>query len=364
VSLRIALAALCGVLTVLVIATPGGGAETRSAAARLDLVGRFTNPVHVSAPPGDPDRLFVVERPGTVRIVKNGKTNGRPFLDIRSRVRCCDEQGLLSIAFAPDYATSRRFYVDYTDRSSGDLRVVEYRASDDADIADAGSARPVLRVAHRHYPNHNGGQVAFGPDQLLYVSTGDGGGAGDPSRNGQNRRSLLGKILRIDPARRGARPKVYAYGLRNPFRFSFDRSTGDIAIGDVGQDKIEEVDFLKRGTPAGTNFGWSVFEGTSRFRSGTVRRHRKPVIQHSHSSGWCSVIGGFVVRDRAVGDLYGRYVYGDFCKGDLYSARLSAGRARGDRRLGLHVPSLSSFGEDADGHVYATSLGGAVYRLR
>jgi glucose/arabinose dehydrogenase len=307
--------------------------------------------------------VFVVERPGRVRVVRAGKVVDKPFLDIRSQVRCCGEQGLLSIAFAPDYATSGRFYVDYTSRPRGDIRVVEYRVSKDADVADAGSARTVLRVSHSRHPNHNGGQLAFGPDGRLYVSVGDGGGAGDPLRNGQNRRSLLGKILRIDASRRGAKPSMYAYGLRNPFRFSFDRSTGDLAIGDVGQDKIEEVDFLRRGTKAGTNFGWSVFEGTSRFRSGTVRHHRKPVIQHSHAQGWCAIIGGFVVRDRS-SDLFGRYVYSDNCKGELYAARLSSRGARGDRRVGVSVPGISSFGEDADGHVYAAALGGSVYRLR
>ena len=334
-----------------------------SAAVRLDSIGRFANPVHVAAPPSDSRRVFVVERPGTIRIVRDGRTNDRPFLDIRSRVRCCGEQGLLSVAFAPDYAESRRFYVFFTERPSGDLRVFEYRASSDADIADPGSARAILRVPHRRFTNHNGGQVAFGPDGLLYVSTGDGGGGGDPLRNGQNRRSLLGKILRIDVSRRGARPRVYAYGLRNPFRFSFDRSTGDLTIGDVGQDAVEEVDHLRRGTRAGTNFGWSVFEGTRRMRRGSVRNHRRPVIQHTHRAGWCSIIGGFVVRDRA-SDLYGRYVYGDFCKGDLYSARLGSGGARGVRRVGVRVPNLASFGEDADGHIYAASLGGTVYRLR
>jgi glucose/arabinose dehydrogenase len=347
---------LLALLPALLVTTP-------ASATSLDAIGRFTNPVHIAAPASDTERVFVVERPGRVRIVRDGRINDRPFLDIRSRVRCCGEQGLLSIAFAPDYERSRRFYVFFTERPSGDLRVFEYRASTDADIADPDTARAILRVPHRRFTNHNGGQLAFGPDGLLYISTGDGGGARDTLRNGQNRRSLLGKILRVDPTRRGARPRVYAYGLRNPFRFSFDRSTGDLTIGDVGQDAIEEIDFLRRGTRAGTNFGWSVFEGTRRMRRGTVRNHRRPVIQHSHGAGWCSIIGGFVVRDRAL-DLYGRYVYGDFCKGDLYSARLGSGRARGVRRVRLRVPNLSSFGEDAQGRIYAASLGGTVYRLR
>jgi glucose/arabinose dehydrogenase len=347
----------------LILSSSLAAAPASAGAAELQSIGRFDNPVHVAAPPGDSSRLFVVEQAGTIRIVRDGRVKARPFLDIRSRVLAGGERGLLSIAFAPDYATSRRFYVYFTERPSGDIRVLGYQASGDADVADAGTARSLLHVGHSEYGNHNGGQLAFGPDGLLYIGTGDGGGGGDPFRNGQKRRSLLGKVLRMDPTR-GVRPQMYAYGLRNPYRFSFDRATGDLAIGDVGQDRIEEVDFLPGGTAPGTNFGWSVFEGTHRFRSGTVRHHRKPVVQHPHGDGWCSVIGGFVVRDRAVSDLYGRYVYGDYCKGELYSARLSARRASGDRPVGLNVPSLSSFGEDADGRVYATSLNGPVYRLR
>src|SRR5829696_4264259 len=365
---RAILAAVTAAVALFALVPGGGAAQSASeprlepAAVDLDLVGRFTNPVHVAGAPGDPSRLFVVERPGMIRIVRDGRTNSTPFLDISSRVSCCGERGLLSMAFAPDYATSRRFYVFFTD-NSGDLRVFEYRASSDADRADSGSARAILRVGHRRFGNHNGGQLAFGPDGLLYVSTGDCGGAGDPLRNGQNRRSLLGKILRIDPTRSNPRPSVYSYGLRNPFRFSFDRATGDIVIGDVGQDRVEEINFKRRGGARGANFGWSVFEGNRRFRGGSARGHDRPVIQHSHSAGWCSIIGGFVVRDRS-SDLYGRYVYGDFCKGDLYSARLGSGGARGVRRVGLNVPNLASFGEDTEGHVYAASLRGAVYRLR
>jgi glucose/arabinose dehydrogenase len=357
--LRLTLAALSALIA-LVVAAPGGGAAVQPAAVQLDQVGRFENPVYVASPPGDNDRLFVVERPGRIRIVKDGKVNSTPFLDISSSVACCAERGLLSMAFAPDYATSRRFFVYYTD-NTGDIRIVEYRASSDADRADAGSARSIVRIGHRRFPNHNGGQLQFGPDGLLYAGTGDGGGAGDPLRNGQNSRSRLGKLLRINPSTR--RVSIYSKGLRNPFRFSFDRSTGDIVIGDVGQDKVEEIDFKRRGKARGANFGWSVFEGTRRFRSGSVRGHDKPVIQHTHSAGWCSIIGGYVVRDRD-SDLFGRYVYGDFCKGELYSARLGSRGASGVRPVGVSVPNLSSFGEDAAGHVYATSLGGAVYRLR
>jgi glucose/arabinose dehydrogenase len=339
-------------------------AAPASAAVRLDSIGRFDEPVHVAAPPGDADRVFVVEQGGAIRIVKNGQTNPQPFLDIRQRVLAGGERGLLSMAFAPDYARSGLFYVYFTERPSGDIRVMEFHVSSNADIADAASGRVVFSVSHSRFANHNGGQLAFGPDGLLYAGTGDGGGGGNPLRTAQNRRSRLGKILRIDPRTAGARPRVYALGLRNPYRFSFDRATGNLIIGDVGQGEVEEIDFLPRGAAPGANFGWSVFEGTRRFSAGRVRHHRRPVIQQSHAAGWCAIIGGFVVRDRSVKDLYGRYVYGDNCKSGLYSARVGSRGARGVRRVGVSVGSLSSFGEDALGRVYATSLGGPVYRLR
>lgn len=359
--------ALVALAIVLVAAVAGGAAssapaDVRAADVRLERVGRFASPVHVTAPRGDPSRVFVVERSGRIRVVRNGRKLGRPFLDIRSRVSCCAERGLLSMAFAPDYATSRRFYVFFTD-NTGDLRVVRYRTSSNPNRARRGTARSMMRVRHRSFPNHNGGQLAFGPDRLLYVSTGDGGGGNDPRNNAQRRRSLLGKILRINPKYPRRRPRVYSRGLRNPYRFSFDRETGDIAIGDVGEAAIEEVNFKTRGRARGANFGWDVFEGTRRLRGGTVRGHDRPVIQHSHASGWCSVIGGVVVRDRA-NDLYGRYVYGDHCRGEVYSARLSASGASGVRREGLDVERMSSFGEDALGRVYVASLSGPVWRLR
>jgi glucose/arabinose dehydrogenase len=284
------------------------------------------------------------------------------------------------MAFAPDYATTRRFYVCFTD-GRGDVRIEEFRASSgNPDRADRRTRRLVLRVGHRAHQNHNGGQLAFGPDDLLYAGFGDGGGAGDPSRHGQDLGTLLGKIVRIDPRpsggrpygipdgnpfrkKRGARGEVYAYGLRNPWRFSFDRSTGDLAIGDVGQDAVEEIDFVPRGAGRGANFGWSRFEGRRRFRGGSAPGHVKPVIQRLHSRGYCSITGGFVVRDRSLDSLYGRYVYGDFCNARLRSARLRRPVASGDRSVGVRVSGLSSFGQDGRGRVYAVSLRGGVYRL-
>ena len=232
--------------------------------------------------------------------------------------------------------------------------------------------------------NHNGGLLLFGPDGLMYVGTGDGGGGGDqhgPRGNAQNLGSLLGKILRIDPragggrpyqvpdqnpfvGRAGARGEVYSYGLRNPWRFSFDRRNGDLTIGDVGQNAFEEIDFVRRGAGRGANFGWRPFEGRSRYAPGeSAPGAIPPVIVRSHANGNCSITGGVIVRDRALAGLYGRYVFGDFCKGRVESARLSPGRARGVRRTSLQVDSLSSFGEDDQGRVYAMSLDGPVYRI-
>jgi glucose/arabinose dehydrogenase len=347
---------------------------------RLKRIGEFDAPVFLTSPPGDRSRQFVVEQAGRVMVVRNGRKLGTPFLDIRDQVTAGGEQGLLSVAFAPDYAESGRLYVYFTDRSA-DQRIVEYRRRN-ADRADLGSARLVLRMGDSE-SNHNGGLLLFGPDGLMYVGTGDGGGGGDqhgPRGNAQNLGSLLGKILRIDPragggrpyqvprgnpftGRSGARGEIYAYGLRNPWRFSFDRRTGDLAIGDVGQNEFEEIDFVRRGNGRGANFGWRPFEGRARYTAGeSAPGQVRPVIVRKHSDGNCSITGGVVVRDPRLA-LYGRYVFGDYCKGRIQSARLSPGRARGVRRTSLEVSSLSSFGEDAQGRVYAISLNGPVYRI-
>jgi glucose/arabinose dehydrogenase len=342
---------------------------------KLVRIGNFKAPVYLTAPPGDRTRLFVVEQGGRIKVLHKGTT--RTFLDISSDVQSGGERGLLSMAFAPDYKSSRRFYVYFTD-NTGDIRIQEFRSRTD-DVANKSSRRDVVHQAHRQFPNHNGGQLAFGPDGFLYTGFGDGGGGGDILNNGQNLHSLLGKILRIDPHAKGGRPytipagnpflghagrrpEIWSFGLRNPYRFSFDRLTGDMAIGDVGQDKIEEIDFTRRGRSRGANFGWPHYEGNSRFRPGSPRGVR-PVITTSHANGNCSIIGGYVVRDRGVPGLFGRYVYGDYCNPKILSARLSTGRASGNRSTGLSVSALSSFGEDARGRVYAVSLSGPVYRF-
>jgi glucose/arabinose dehydrogenase len=361
-------------------------AKTATAAAatgvKLVGVGSFHAPLYVTAPPADRRRIFVVEQGGTIRVIRGGKRLARPFLDIRSLVTAGGEQGLLSLAFAPDYAKTKRFYVNYSDKA-GDQRIVEYRAAT-ADRAAAGSARTVLRYPGLE-PNHNGGLLLFGPDRLLYAGTGDGGGGNDQHGargNAQDLGSLLGKILRIDPRRKGsrpysvpasnpfvgrsgARPEIYSYGLRNPWRFSFDRSTGDLAIADVGQDAVEEVDFAAKGQARGVNYGWRPLEGNRRNFNEPAAGAVAPVLELQHSAGNCSITGGYVERDKGVPALLGRYVYGDLCRGELRSAKLAPGSATGDEAIPgvAKVNQLSSFGEDASGRVYAVSLSGPVYRL-
>ena len=353
---------------------------TRRAATgvRLARIARLDQPTYVTSPPGDARMLFATEQEGRVRVLVNRRLRSEPFLDLRREVGCCGERGLFSIAFAPDYAESGRFYVYFT-RRDGDIVVRQYqRSSASAERADPGSGREVLRIEHSRYPNHNGGQLQFGRDGMLYLGTGDGGGGGDPFRAGQRLSTLLGKILRIAPrpgggydvpadnpfrGRSGARGEIWAYGLRNPYRFSFDRKGRALTIGDVGQDKYDEIDYHARGG-RGANFGWSVFEANSRYRSGSARGHVRPVIvRRLRQNGNCAAIGGYVVRDPKLPGLAGRYLHSDNCNPVIYSARLSSRGASGNRSTGLRLGGVSSFGEDALGRVYVTSLNGGVYRL-
>jgi glucose/arabinose dehydrogenase len=332
----------------------------------LRKIGDFDQPVYVTQADGDPGHLYVVEQCG--RIVRTPIDGGAKttFLDISDLVTCGGEQGLLSVAFAPDYADSGLLYINYTD-TSGDSRTVEYRRSaSDATTADPSSARELVHIAD-FASNHNGGLLLFGPDGTLYLGMGDGGGGGDPERTAQDPHSPLGKLLRIDTAQPGE-PEVAALGLRNPWRFTFDRETGDLWIGDVGQDAWEEIDALPagridRGPPP--NFGWSAFEGTHPYNDDQDAPDAiAPVFEYSQDEGGCSVTGGYVVRDPELPSLDGRYLYADFCVGDLHSLTADPNRpATDDRSLGLNVPQLSSFGEDVRGRIYVVSLEGPVYRL-
>ncbi len=350
--------ALAAVLVAVVNASAGG---QRDAALRLvQVTDGLQAPVHVTAPPGAGNALYVVEQGGLVRVVEAGKIREQPFLDVRARTRAGGEQGLLGLAFAPDYATSRQFVVNYTDRN-GDTRVVRYRS--DGAKALPGSARQLL-IVKQPYSNHNGGMVAYGKDGLVYVGMGDGGSGGDPENRAQSPGSLLGKILRLDPARPGAKPVTVALGVRNPWRFSFDRRTGDLWIGDVGQGSIEEVDHVAWPWRGLLNFGWDVYEGRASFESKALGPGRlvKPVAQYSHARG-CSITGGYVYRGSAVPAAAGRYFYGDYCSGTVWSLKLVRGAARQIRVEPFTVANLTSFGEDGTGELYAVSGNGVLYRL-
>jgi glucose/arabinose dehydrogenase len=347
----------------------------------LSKIGTFQAPVYVTAAPGFPQLLFVVEQPGRIVVLRDGKRLRRPFLDLRGEVSYGGERGMLSVAFPPDYPRSGRFYVYYTD-SAGNIRIDEFRRASSTRAA-AGSRRKVIVVPHPVNSNHNGGQLQFHGD-LLYFGTGDGGSGGDPPNNAQNKEVLLGKLLRIDPRASGGKPysvpadnpfvgaagrdEIYSYGLRNPYRFSFYGER--IAIADVGQNEIEELDLTTVAAAKGANFGWDAFEGPSRYRDensgtadpgGTV----KPIFSYSHSrgGGGCSITGGYVIRDPALRGLLGRYLYADFCEGRLRTLVPHLNGAGDDRPLGPRVASPSSFGEDGRHRLYVTSLEGPVYRL-
>jgi glucose/arabinose dehydrogenase len=353
----LALAALAVLASVLVT-----GAAAHGEALHLVRVAHFSAPVYATAAPGEPGNLYVVEQAGRILVLQNGRTRSTPFLDIRSQVRSGGEQGLLSVAFAPDYAKSRRFYVDYTD-TNGDTRVVQYRSN--GKTAVTSSAKQLLFVKD-FAPNHNGGQLQFGPDGRLYWGNGDGGGGGDPQHNGQNLARPFAKIMRLNVDVAKPRWQLVAYGLRNPWRFSFDRATGDLYIGDVGQGDWEEIDYLRKGSGI-ANFGWNRYEGTHSYDASTqlLTRggYRGPIAEYSHSEG-CSVTGGYVYRGTKIPSIKGRYFYGDYCSGNVWSLKVSAGKARGVRLESIKVPGLSSFGQDAAGELYATSLeSGDLFRL-
>jgi glucose/arabinose dehydrogenase len=357
---RLPLAIALLLLSALVVA-PAADAKKR---LKLNRIGRFNEPTYVAAAPGV-DGVFVVERGGRIRLVQG--RHRRAFTNLADSVSTGGERGLLSVAFAPDYDRSRLLYVYFTNRA-GDIEIDQLQADPSGTTAPAASARRLLVVPHPNQSNHNGGQLQFGPDGFLYAGTGDGGGAGDQPDNAQNPESLLGKLLRIDPATGGV--SVFALGLRNPFRFSFDLTSDPasprIVIGDVGQDRFEEIDYLPFAAAQGANFGWNDFEGFAPFEgahpptpSGTV----KPIKVYSLEGAACALIGGYVVRDPSLRALRRRYVYGDFCTGKIRSLIPTLGGARKDRGTGLNVRGLSSFGEGPGGKLFATSLDGPVFRI-
>lgn len=339
------------------------------------------SPVDLAAPPDDVDRIFIVEKPGRIRIVRDGSLLPTAFLDISGLTSGGSEQGLLGLAFHPSFATNGYFYVDYTD-GGGDTRIVRYTVSANPDVADPASALPILSQP-QPFSNHNGGRIAFGPDGMLYIGMGDGGSGGDPQGHGQNPATLLGSILRIDvdagspyaiPADNPfvshptARRETWAYGLRNPWRFSFDRATGDLYIGDVGQNALEEISFQPGGSGGGVNYGWNTMEGSACYSPATgcdPTGLEPPIFEYSHGEG-CSVSGGYVYRGTDVPGLTGRYLFADFCETWVRSFRLSGGVAVDlidhSAEFG-QIPGIVSFGEDALGELYVISLDGTVYKI-
>ena len=342
----------------------------------VEVVSGLSSPVHLTAPAGD-GRLFVVEQAGRIRIVESGALRTQPFLDISGKISSGGERGLLSVAFDPQYATTGYFWVNFTD-PGGNTRVERYRVSSNPNVADPASSTLVIAI-DQPYANHNGGQLAFGPDGMLFIGMGDGGSGGDPQNNAQNRASLLGKMLRLDvrsttpyviptnnPWRNtaGARAEIWSYGLRNPWRFSFDRGTGMLYIADVGQGKWEEIDAVSA-TSAPLNFGWRLTEGPDCYNPSNCDRTgiTPPVLSYSHDDG-CSVTGGYVYRGTRLAGLEGRYFYSDYCGGWLRSFVFANGVVTEQKDWGIGaVGGVQSFGEDASGELYILSSNGRVYRI-
>lgn len=350
------------VLVALAIVLASGAASAADQAFRPVVVARgLVEPVQVTAPRNEARRLYVVEQRGTIRVIERGRLRAGFFLDVRRRVVAGGEQGLLGLAFDPRYGSNRFVYVNYTD-TSGDTRIVRYKTN--GSRALPGSARLLLRL-DQPYSNHNGGGLAFGPDGRLYVGTGDGGAGGDPENRAQSMDSLFGKMLRLDVRRPGSAPEIVGVGLRNPWRYSFDRLTGDLYIGDVGQGVLEEVSYTPRTSPGLENYGWDVFEGSRSFEDKAPGPGNLvfPVFEFGRGGGNCSVVGGHVYRGKARPANRGRYVVGDFCSGTVWSFVVAGGEATRVRRESFRISSLTSFGEDAAGELYATSYEGIVYRL-
>ena len=366
-----------------VLAGPAASGEAprheKRAGVKLNALASFDKPTFVAAPRGAGELAFVTEREGKIRLLEGERKQGT-FLDMKRWVGCCRvETGLFSVAFPENYERTRRFYVYFTNRQDN-IEIDEFkRSKNHPRKADRGSRRKLIEIKQSGPVNHNGGTVAIGPDGLLYAATGDGGRFDEPSANGQKKGSLLGKLIRIDPkkgkhrpyripptnpyAKRKGQNEIYARGLRNPFRFSFDGNK--VLIGDVGQNRREEVDIETVRKARGANFGWNVFEGTLRFRPGKIGHHDKPAHQYSHSGSNCSITGGVVMRDeRLPSSVRGRYVYADYCSGAVRSFVPKLGGSRKDSSLGVGDHNgIVAFGADARDRVYVVNLNGQVSRI-
>ena len=375
----IAVCALAALVPLTACNSRGGNASVSAVPAfpatltLTPVAGGLTDPVAIANAADGSNRLFVLEQRGTVRIVRNGVVSPTPFLNITSLVTSGGEQGLLGIAFPPGFASGKTFYVNYTNRSGiGNTSIASFRVGSDPELADPATRTEILGLV-QPFANHNGGQLAFGPDGLLYIGTGDGGSSGDPQGNGQRLDTLLGKILRID-VRSGTTPyaipanpfgnEIWAYGLRNPWRFSFDRATGDLYVADVGQNQVEEINFQPAGAGAGANYGWDLMEGSQCFENPGCSSAglTLPVAEYLHGSGDCSVTGGFIYRG-SIAELQGIYLYGDFCSGRIWGLRNNG--SNWSNQLLIDTPyAISTFGEDENGEVYLADYNsGTIYRI-
>jgi hypothetical protein len=352
---------------------PGGGGSPLPPGLTLKLDPFVTS--GLSAPvfftqPLDDGRIFVVEQPGRIRLIKNGVLQTTPFMDITSRVLYGGERGLLSVAFHPQYATNHFFYVYFTTQTNGDIRIERFTTTTNPDVADPATTKLILTTSHSAQANHNGGLLSFGPDGMLYAGLGDGGGGGDPFGNGQNFNALLGSLLRLDVdhgdpyaiptdnpfvGQANHRGEIWAKGLRNPWRYSFDAPSGNLYIADVGQNAHEEVDVVAA-NKAGVNYGWNTMEGASCYNATTCNQTglQLPVIDYGHN-GPCSITGGYVYRGTAIDGLQGHYLYSDYCAGFLKSFRFENGAAVDQKDWGLTSTEVTSFGRDFSGELYLIS---------
>lgn len=338
----------------------------------------LSRPVYMGSAPNDP-RLFVIEQDGRIRIIKNNQLLAAPFLDVTGLVSCCGERGLLGLAFPPTFANEKVFYVNYTAKTSGTTVIQRYAVSGDPDVASPNTTKQILAI-EQPFANHNGGSLEFGPDGYLYIGMGDGGSGGDPQNRAQNPAELLGKMLRIEVGpqidtyqvpttnpffnQQGFRKEIWALGLRNPWKFSFDKSTGDMFIADVGQGDWEEIDFQPRNT-GGQNYGWRVMEGTHCFNATTCNQTNLvlPITEYVHSEGNCSVTGGYVYRGTQYPRLQGIYLYGDYCSGRIWGIRRVGNNWQSQLLLDT-THQISSFGQDAQGELYVTNYStGRVYKV-
>ncbi len=376
-------------LAIFVINVPTlSAASTRLASLEIKLekvLDGVTRPVDIQSAKDGSGRLFIVSQTGEIWIYDGKKLKSAPFLDISTWVKCCREQGLLGLAFHPDFSSNGFFFVNYIDLH-GNTVIARYKAASGLDVADASSATMILTF-DQPFGNHNGGQLAFGPDGFLYISTGDGGGGGDASNNAQNLGSPLGKILRIDVDRgspyaipptnpfvnrEDVKEEIWVYGLRNPWRFSFDRKTNAMFIGDVGQWNIEEIDLLPGNSRGGENFGWRLMEGSECFNLSSSCNNgalKLPILEYSHADANCSVVGGYRYRGKEFPFMDGIYFFGDFCSGRIWGAGNEQGSWEMRQLLDTSL-SISTFGEDEKGEIYVAHLNsgqndnGSIYRLK